>query len=331
MSKNEEIIITPPTKHRKVIFSFTSYANDVISALKSSIAVHVTAGLTPTEITSVESAAGVAFPADLRSILAEGLPVGPGFPNWLSSSRHQLRLLTTLPILSLVKEVSRRNFWWAPMWGPRPDDDEAAVAVAREFLASVPRLVPVFRHCYIPCEPSISGNPVFYVHGGDVRLLSDDVAEFYKTTPFWRNNSTFRPEAKPPTTTTSTRKIEFWSDVAEHGGLTRPTWWTGGELGDCLESVARRLRDGGWGEDDVREMMMMDEDGDDGGGGGGGHMRDREGVERHVRRMWKELVRSGWSVDDVVYSLGEQIKGDVDNWVDIYSHCGHQNSLVLSR
>ncbi|KAL9241678.1 hypothetical protein vseg_015760 [Gypsophila vaccaria] len=333
MASHDDNITSPPPRPRKVIFSFTSYAKDVISALKCSTTVHVTAGLTPAEISSVEAAAGVAFPADLRSILAEGLPVGPGFPNWRTPSRHQLRLLTSLPVLSIVKEVSRRRFWWAPEWGPRPEEDEAAVAVARECLAGrVPRLVPIFRHCYVPCEPSTAGNPVFYVHGGDVILVSPDVGEFFKTTKFWRKDyPVIRPEnnliIKP-------RKIPFWTDVAEVGPTTRQQWWSEGELGlgECLEDVARRLRDGGWGEDDVREMMMVDEDGGS-GGGGGWHVRDGEGVARHVRRMSRELLRSGWSLDDVVYSLGDDLlKGE--DWVDdIRSNCGayYNKSLVLSR
>ncbi|XP_074300290.1 uncharacterized protein LOC141631527 [Silene latifolia] len=327
------------TKPRKVIFSFAAYAKEVISVLNETVT--ITEGLKPSEIATIESTASFTFPPDLRSILAEGLPVGPGFPNWRSSSRHQLCLLSSLPVLSLVKEVSRGNFW-SDAWGPRPRHDEDAVAVAKEFLGNVPRLVPVFRHCYVPCEPSLAGNPVIYVHGGEIQILSLDVGDFYKTPQFWKSDDKLL-HRNNNTLTKTARRVSFWTEAAENNDTRqrRGRWWRG-ELGECMEEVTWRLREGGWCEDDVREMMMMD-----GGGGGGGDVRHvsggKEGVVRHVRGLSIELLKGGWSVNDVVYSLGDIVgKGGGDNvnggfvdgesnWVDIHCHSAKDNSPVLSR
>ncbi|KAL2906656.1 Endoribonuclease YbeY [Bienertia sinuspersici] len=311
MATNHHNLHLPPTNPRKVCFSFAAYAKTVIAALKSSD-VHVSAGLTDVEITAIETAGGFTFPPDLRSILSEGLPVGPGFPNWRSSSRHQLRLLTSLPILSLSKEVSRNNFW-VPSWGPRPNNKDEAHSLAQKFLAKAPPLVPVFRNCYIPAEPKLAGNPVFYVHGGDVRLLSADVGGFFKETAFWRKDCVRRRRRNAdnvaPAWVEEARRVEFWTDAAARE-VTCRRWWSE-ELSSCIEEVMWRLRDGGWTEEDVRDMMMMN-------GGDesvtstcvSGVRSEKEGDVKHVRKLSRELLKSSWSVDDLVYTFSEW--GDVE-------------------
>ncbi|KMT17164.1 hypothetical protein BVRB_2g040740 [Beta vulgaris subsp. vulgaris] len=316
----------------KACFSFAAYAKTVITSLKKSD-VHVAPGLTNNEISNVESAGGFTFPPDLRSILYEGVPVGPGFPNWRSSSHHQLRLLTSLPILSLIQEVSRNNFW-VPSWGPYPNNKEEAHYVAKQFLRCAPPLVPVFRHCYIPTEPNLAGNPVFYVHGGDVRLLSVDVGGFFKETEFWRKGWVWtrstRDKNAIPAWAQRTRRITLWTEAIERERTCR-RWWTG-ELGGCIEEVMWRLREGGWAEEDVREMMMMNDCNEDvrpnwevvGMGVEIEGVRNHEGVVRHVRKLSRELLKGGWSIDDVIYSFsncGEIESGILDGeaWVEFRS------------
>lgn len=99
-----------------------------------------------------------------------------------------------------------------------------------------------------------------------------------------------------------------------------PLWWTGDLVG-CMEDVCWRLRNGGWKEDEVREMMMMD----------GGDERDRmvsrdlEGVVCHVRVLSLRLLRAGWSTEDVVDSLGYRVEYDVESWLDFQ----HTKSCLL--
>ncbi|KAK3030430.1 hypothetical protein RJ639_039187 [Escallonia herrerae] len=305
------------TKPRRVCFSFAAYAKNLIDHLKSSN-VPVAGGLSHSEFSAVESAFHFTFPPDLRSILREGLPVGPGFPNWRSSSTQQLEILTNLPFLGILKEVSRSRFW-LESWGDRPEDDDQAVALAKGFLRNVPVLVPVYRNCYIATVPNMAGNPVFHVNGGEVKLWSFDITGFFQQVEFGggkegglkrRTLSNFLNA--PAWAATEARRVAFWTELAERGeqgtvvrGGTR--WWWRGELGGCLEEVCWRLRDGGWKEEDVREMMMMDGRDDE----AEYHVHDRErrwsperGVAWHVRVLSLRLLRAGWSTEDVVDSLG---------------------------
>lgn len=303
---------TRTLKPIRVCFSFAAYAKNVIHHLRSSD-ISIMEGLSEFEFSCIESSLGFTFPPDLRSILREGLPLGPGFPNWRASSPQQLEILTNLPILGLCKEVAKRRLW-LESWGEEPDDREKAVAMARKKLKKVPVLVPIYRHCYVPSKPSLAGNPVFFVKGGDVRISSFDVAGFFEQTDFGREDCVCQSELsarmKPPAwAATAASRIEFWSDFAERGRTEarESHMWRSGGLGSCLDDVASRLRDGGWKEEEVREMMAMD-----GCGERKKHIwaTDSEGVECQLRLLSLTLLRAGWSKADVVYSLGFQCDGD---------------------
>ncbi|KAL0332380.1 UNVERIFIED_CONTAM: hypothetical protein Scaly_2139500 [Sesamum calycinum] len=308
----------PSPKPLRVCFSYAAYAKNLIQYLHSSN-IPVEAGLSEAEFSAVESSFSFTFPPDLRSILQEGLPVGPGFPNWRSSSKQQLEILTNLPILGICKEVSRNEFW-VDSWGMRPDDTDHAARLARGFLKKAPVLVPIYRHFYIPSTPATAGNPVFYVYGADVKLWSFDIAGFFQRVEFRMSGGEEvlrRPRlcnlfTAPAWAAMEARRIEFWTEAAERGeneaarmGTRR--WWSG-DLGGCLEEVCWRLRVGGWKEEDVREMMMMD----------GWDVVNQENnqssdeavdsesldLECRVRTLSARLLRAGWSTEDVVESLG---------------------------
>ncbi|CAA0817232.1 Unknown protein [Striga hermonthica] len=296
------------TKPRRVCFSYAAYTKNLIDYLISSN-VPVEPGLSDAEVTAVETAFRFAFPPDLRSILQEGLPVGPGFPNWRSSSKQQLEIAINLPIMGICKEVSR-NGLWIGSWGDRPEGADRAVNLARDILKKSPILVPIYRRFYIPAAPSAAGNPVFYVHGGDVRLWSFDISGFFQQVELRvgvgeqdsgqrRVSSSL---AVPAWAAKEARRVEFWTDLAaEEGEALRGTrgWWSG-DLGGCLEKVCGRLRGGGWREEEIREMMTMDGC-DDGLRRDGG---EPMGVG-HVERLRMRLLGAGWSSEDVEEALGK--------------------------
>ncbi|KAK4262452.1 hypothetical protein QN277_028009 [Acacia crassicarpa] len=287
--------MTPRPK--RICFSFAAYANTLIEHLKASN-IAVEEGLSDSEISLLESSLNLCFPPDLRSILQQGLPTSPGFPNWRSSSAQQLQLLRDLPVFSLLRRVSKNNFWHSS-WGTRPRDRGTALDYARRFLEDVPALVPIYRHYYIASSPNLAGNPVLYVdHEGDVRLLCNDVSGFFRGAGFWTDNWEWDD---PVWAATTPRRVEFWSDVAE---MSRESWWSQAavEVGDCLEGACCRLREAGWREEEIREMMKGGDD--DHEVERRGPMEDREAVARHVRHLSRKLVRAGWSTEDVVYSLG---------------------------
>ncbi|XVE86937.1 hypothetical protein DITRI_Ditri18aG0075300 [Diplodiscus trichospermus] len=313
-----------PPRSKLVCFSFAAYSKTLINHLKS-LNIPILPGLTDQEFSSIESNFHFTFPPDLRSILQEGLPADPSFPNWRSSSPQQLNILLNLPFLSLSKNVTLHNFW-LDSWGPKPSDSNEALALVRKLLQTAPLLVPIYRNCYIPSTPNMAGNPVFYVDGEEVRILSFDISRFFQEVEFLRKGGVFKPFMRKKTNSvnknvpawaaTAARRIEFWTDVAERGrkmvarGATRG-WWSRGEteggagLGGCLDEVYWRLREGGWREEDVREMMMMDGcDHNDNKGKSGNHLvRDAEDAALHVRFLSVVLLRAGWTREDVVYSL----------------------------
>ncbi|KZV24947.1 hypothetical protein F511_01917 [Dorcoceras hygrometricum] len=306
------------TKPLKVCFSYAAYAKNLIHRLLSS-KIPVEVGLSDAEFAAVESSFHVKFPPDLRSILREGLPIGPEFPNWRSSSKQQLDILINLPILEICREVSRKEFW-IDSWGDKPDDGDKCVNIAKGFLKKAPVLVPIYRHFYIPGTPCVAGNPVFYVHDGVVKLWSFDIAGFFQQIEFtMRGNSDKvlrRPRLSdlltaPAWAATEARRIELWSELGERVGNVATRGETGRswsrELGGCLEAVCSRLREGGWKEEDVREMMMMDgcndrtkcDDHHD------ENYEEYQGrMRRRVRLLSRRLLRGGWSVEDVAESFG---------------------------
>ncbi|KAK9050097.1 hypothetical protein SSX86_030934 [Deinandra increscens subsp. villosa] len=310
--------MSPANPKPQACFSFAAYSKHLIAHLHHHSTIPIARGLSLTELSALESSLGFTFPPDLRSILREGLPVGPGFPDWRSSSTQQLHILINLPILGLCKQVSRHKFWFRG-WGHRPDDKDEAVKLAERFLKRYPVLVPVYRNCYVPTGPCLSGNPVFYVNGSEVELCSYDVVGlFHRMIEFNINVSGMelgRVLRDSVWAGTDARRIEFWTELVE---LRR----VGAELRRWLEDVRLRLRDGGWKEADLDEMMEMDDnvdgrlsspslssspspssscDDDDEDGGGRNVVEDTEIV---VRMLSRRLLRAGWSMGDVVESLG---------------------------
>lgn len=318
---NARPLLSIRTKTTRVCFSVAAYAKNVISHL-ADCDVPIQEGLSDEEFSSIEAALDFTFPPDLRSILREGLPVGPGFPNWRSSSYQQLEILINLPILELLKEVSIGKFW-CESWGDVPRDPDVALALARRFLKKAPVLVPIYRHCYIPSNPNLAGNPVFFVHGGHVRMWSLDMAGFFQKGEFFRVETGV---SRPAWAATTERRIEFWTEAVEMARGGTRGWW-GGELGVCMEDLFWRLRDGGWREEEVREMMMMD--GQDANVKQSVVSRENKGVAWHVQVHSMIMLRAGWSTEDVVESLGSQIPHttpDGDSWLDFQIPLSHTPS-----
>ncbi|PKU83457.1 uncharacterized protein LOC110113946 [Dendrobium catenatum] len=288
---------THPLLSRRVCFSFAAYSKSIINHLRS-CGVPIDAGLSDEEFTAIESTHRFQFPPDLRSILREGLPVGPGFPNWRSASPNQLQILLSLPTSGLLHEISRPGGdFWPSAWGPRPESLTQSIAMARSFLSRAAQLVPVYRQFYIAANPNVAGNPLFYIHGGDVRCCGFDLADFYR-----REEICLLPAAAPAWTAKEPRRVEVWSELAGSGG------GGGGEsrMDKLMKEMGRRLREGGWCEEEVREMLMA-------GGSNGydesmdGHrkgVKDREGMMWHVRGLAQVMLRAGWSKEDVAYALG---------------------------
>ena len=165
--------------------------------------VELAAGLTDSEIDEAQARFGFRFPEDLRCFLQLALPVSGSFPNWRDTSQDELLSWLESPIDGVCFDIERNNFWYRS-WGPKPEDLKIAISVAREFMATVPVLIPVYGHRFLPAEPSEPGNPVFSVVQTDIILYGDDLAS-YLAAEF--NFPPIEPPRNEP------RAIRFWSEL----------------------------------------------------------------------------------------------------------------------
>lgn len=172
----------------------------------------------------------------------------------------------------------------------------------------------------------MAGNPVFYVHGREVKLWSFDIAGFFHQVELRVGEDVLRRPTLskllnvPAWAATEPRRIDFWTELAERrkrlaaSGSSR-RWWSEDYFGGRLEDVLWILRNGGWGEEDVREMMMMEDARNNGINGTAASIFDRECIMRHVEMLSKRLLRAGWSSEDVMESLFSDDHQD-ESWFD---------------
>ena len=128
---------------------------------------------------AVESRFDFVFPPDLRRLLAVALPVGDrAWPDWRTGTYDDLAGRLAWPVDGILYDVEE-NAFWHPDWPERPPTKAAAVELARAELASVPRLVPVYSHRYMPTVPSEPGNPVLSVYQTDIIYYGSDLLDWF--------------------------------------------------------------------------------------------------------------------------------------------------------
>jgi hypothetical protein len=148
-------------------------------------------GLTDREFARIEAEFAFEFAADHRAFLAAGLPTSvpyndpPGvirthrqpWPDWRDGDPAQLREALNHPTEGVLFDV-QNNAFWHPTWGPRPGDADEALATARDHLAAVPTLVPVYGHRYLPAGRGDHGHPVLSVWQTDIICYGLDLADY---------------------------------------------------------------------------------------------------------------------------------------------------------
>lgn len=182
-------------------------------------------GLTESELRRAEEIHRFRFPPDLRALLSQALPVGAMWPDWRSPDSPALRQRFADPSEVIVTDV-KNGFWW-PGWGERPEDVGDAIDLAQAALQSVPRLIPVYAHRYLPAEPTLAGNPVLSVLGTDIICYGRDL-QHYLENEF---------KCLPPGLATQgdRRRIRFWADFLEQA----PDCWSKGPVAAADVEEAR--------------------------------------------------------------------------------------------
>ncbi|PQQ09512.1 uncharacterized protein Pyn_36193 [Prunus yedoensis var. nudiflora] len=242
--------VTTTTKKPLVCFSFAAYAKSLINHLKSLLSTSQSSKASPTQSSppskppSTSPSRPTSAPFSRKaSPWAPPSPTGVPHPSSSSASSSASR-----PSASSGESLAEAS--GASRGAPSPLQAITIMLTwPRKLLVKAPVLVPVYRNCYVPSRPGVAGNPVLYVDAENVTVLSCDVTRFFCQEFGFAHVPVWAPK--------TTRWIDFWSEVVARGE-TRG-WWSGNEcLGGCLEEVFWRLREGGWGEEEVREMMMMD-------------------------------------------------------------------------
>jgi len=178
---------------------------DPVLAALDSAGVWLDPGLTADEIADVERRFGFTFCADHRAMLTLAVPVGDGWPDWLDEDESAARARLAWPIDGVVVDVLENGFW-PGSWGPRPADDELE-ASARRHLASVPTMVPVHAHRYLPGGPAPTGTPVFSIYQTDVISYGSDLADYLARE--------FLHRSSPVPATDASHRVRFWSDLVD--------------------------------------------------------------------------------------------------------------------
>lgn len=166
--------------------------------------VEIGRGLSDAEFDRVERRFGFEFADDHRAFLAAGLPLGKSWPDWRNGDPNNLHSRLAWPVDGVLFDVEHNAFWY-PAWGGRPADRGEAVTLARGLLASVPQMVPVFSHRYLPAGSGSHGHPVLSMHQTDIIFYGDDLVDYIDhefgtrqertnlgrqpmaTVPFWRD------------------------------------------------------------------------------------------------------------------------------------------------
>jgi hypothetical protein len=171
--------------------------------------VSVEEGLTAAELARAEDRFSIRFPPDLAEFLGMGLPTGDRFPDWRSLDLAIVEQLAW-PLDGMLFDIEHNAFWMAE-WGSQPGDLDAAKAVAIAAIRSVPALIPLYGHRYLPSEPLQPGNPVFSIYQTDIIYYGHDLASWAEAEWGIGYERAIRFDAIRP--------IRFWSRLEE---LNRP-------------------------------------------------------------------------------------------------------------
>ncbi len=172
-------------------------------------------GLSERELDAVEAPFGFTFSADHRVFLAAGLPYGSrSWPDWRNGDPEDLAERLAQPVEGVLFDVQHNNFWH-PAWSPRPAETSDALQIARCELATVPQLVPLYSHRYLPGTAGECGHPVLSVHQTDIIIYGNDLSDYV------RHEFTGRASSLPAHAT-----VGFWSYFVNGGpgiDVTAPT------------------------------------------------------------------------------------------------------------
>ena len=166
-------------------------------------------GLSEDELVAVESVHAFRFPVDLRSLLAEFLPIGRGFPDWRKPTSEEILESLSWPFEGIEFDIKNNEFWW-DKWGKKPTVESEALAIAKVEMGAAATLIPIYAHRYIAARPVDPGNPVFSVYQTDIIYYGSDLSAYLRCE--------FGDLQWDEAVSGEPRAIEFWTELVEDGG-----------------------------------------------------------------------------------------------------------------
>ncbi|MBA3867711.1 MAG: hypothetical protein H0X30_01005 [Anaerolineae bacterium] len=183
---------------------------------------HFEAGLTDQEVSDIEERCEFNFPPDLKLFLQIGLPLGDfgpynsidNFPNWRNDPVKIMQDNRQLLEDGFYFDIENNNFWMPKTWGEKPETLAEQLAIAKDYLQTVPELIPICAHRMIPVEPCEVGNPVFSI------LQPHDTIYYGYNLQSYLWNEFISPGKWDEGQASDYRDIRFWSKL-----VPRPSDW----------------------------------------------------------------------------------------------------------
>lgn len=157
-------------------------------------------GYTQDQIDDAQARYALRFPPDLVDLLRER-SLDERY-DWAVEC-PKIREMLEWPFDMLQFDVEH-GFWW-PDWGERPGAKEERDEVLRSALKHAPKLIPLYRHRFLPETPAEAGNPVLSMYGFDTVYCGENLPDYLER-EFGRGSKGPVPK---------TRHIPFWSDITE--------------------------------------------------------------------------------------------------------------------
>lgn len=169
-------------------------------------------GLSDEEIDNIQEIFQINFPPDLKIFLQIALPISDGFVKWrdgLTSIDSKQKIISVLkwPLNGILFDVENNEFWMEG-WGDRPDSFSTREKVVKQNYIKYPKLIPIYLHRYISCEPLEFDNPVFSVYQTDVIYYGFNISDYFAREFCFDLPENFNAPSAP------IKEIFFWSELA---------------------------------------------------------------------------------------------------------------------
>jgi hypothetical protein len=193
--------------------SYEDELPELVNQLKER-GVEFDAGLSDAEVKNIEQTCNFQFPPDLKMFLQLGVPVRwvrannrayEGFPNWRQNHVSIMENARIWVLAAFHFDIEKNDFWME-RWSERPAEQEAAFTVVDRFLETVPVLIPIFAHRFMPDQPHSPGNPIYSMY-----QPTDTIYYGYTLQSYLKNE--FMDDQEDWGEASDYRQIPFWSDI----------------------------------------------------------------------------------------------------------------------